>query len=138
MSENSTPSINPPTSTHQGSPATTAVNEDITFTTQLLNEFNAHQEHHISVSSSLMPLVQYVPSSPTLSIQEVALPPPLHIRFNPKGPHPPMSPGTAETILCMEEGVDLDTTTHAMAYSLITTIHQWTNLANQHLEEARI
>src|SRR6266851_790228 len=89
MSENSTPSINPPTSTHQGSPATTAVNEDITFTTQLLNEFNAHQEHHISVSSSLMPLVQYVPSSPTLSIQEVALPPPLHIRFNPKGPHPP-------------------------------------------------
>ena len=50
-----------------------------------------------------------------------------------------MSPGMAKTILCMEEdGEDLNNTAHAMAYGLVTTIHHWTNIANQHLEESHI
>src|SRR6266851_4979215 len=141
MSQNSNPSNNSPASTHQGSPTTTtitAVNEDVNFTTTLLNEFNAWQERHISVLSSA-PLVQYVPSSPSPSVQEVALPPPLHIHFNPKGPHPPMSPSTAKTILRMvEDREDLNTTACTVAYGLATTICRQTNMANQHLEEACI
>ncbi len=47
-----------------------------------------------------------------------------------------MLPGTAKTILYMEDREDLNNTARTMAYGLITTIHQWTNLANQHLKEA--
>jgi len=113
-------------------------NEDTSFATQLLEEFNTQQEHHISVSSSLLS-VQYIPSSPTPSVQEVASPLPLPICINAEGLHPPMSPGTAETILRIaEEGEDLDNTTHTMTYGLITTIHCQTNIANQQLTEACI
>src|SRR6266851_3696327 len=105
MSQNSNLANNSPASMHHGSPTTTYGNDDATFATQLLNKFNTQQEHHISIL--LTSLVQYVPSSPTLSIQEVALPPPLHICINPnpKGPHPPMSPGIAETILHRHGGM---------------------------------
>src|SRR6266851_606211 len=99
MSQNSNLSNNSPALTHHGSPTTICVNNNTSFTTQLLNKFNTRQEHHISISSTS--LVQYAPSSPTSSVQEIALPPPLHICIypDPKGPHLPMSPRTAETIL---------------------------------------
>src|SRR5216683_8336780 len=116
MSGNSNPSINSSTSTHHGSPATTAIDNDATFTTQLLEEFNAQQAHHISVSSSSS--VQHVPHSPTPSMQEVASPPPLHIHINPNPTnlHPPILPGSAETILHMDEGSNLHNTTHTITY----------------------
>src|SRR5216683_5819581 len=98
---------NSPALTCHGSPTTTCVNNNVSFTTQLLNEFNAQQECHISVLSTS--LVQYIPSFPTPSMQEVALLPPLHIHINPnpKGPHLPMLPSTAKTILCMDVGDNL-------------------------------
>jgi hypothetical protein len=44
--------------------------------------------------------IQYVPHSPTPSIQEVS-PPPLRVRLNPpEGKHyAPLSPGSAETLI---------------------------------------
>src|SRR6266851_1105504 len=124
MSGNSNPSINSPASMHHGSPSTTAVGKVTSFTTELLTEFNNHQAHHISVLSTNSS-VQYVPHSPTPSIQEVASPPPLQVCIgtNGIGHYPLISPGSAETILCMEDGNDLHDTAHAVAYSLITTIH---------------
>ncbi len=120
MLENSNPSNNSPMSTRHASPTTTCINNNASFATQLLNEFNAQQECHILVS--LASSVQYVPSSPTLSMQEVASPPPLHVCINPNpnAPHPSMSPSIAKMILCMDQGDDLQTTAHAIAYSLIT------------------
>src|SRR5216683_5722611 len=119
MSQNFNPSNNSPTSTHQDFPTTTtvtAINENTTFATQLLKEFNARQEHHISVSLSA-PSVQYVPSSPSPLTQEVASPPPLHICFNPKGPHPPMLPCIAKTILHMaEDREDLNRVVEGMCH----------------------
>ncbi len=110
--------------------------EDAFFTTQLLEEFNTQQECHISVSSS-SPSIQYVPSSPTPSVQEVASPLPLPFCVNAKGLHPPMLPGIAETILQIaKEGEDLNNTACAVVYSLITTIHCQTNITNQQLTEA--
>src|SRR6266851_5894635 len=98
MSENSNPSNNSPASTCHGSPSTTAVGEDTSFATQLLTEFNNQQAHHISVSSTSSS-IQYVPHSPTLSVQEVASPPLLHVRIapNPEGHYPPISLRLAKT-----------------------------------------
>ena len=121
MSRNSNPSINSPASMHNGSP--TLIGEDTTFTTQLLKEFNTQQTCHISVSSTDS-LVQYVPHSPTPSVQEVASPPPLCICIasDSVGHYPLISPGSAETILYMEVGNDLNNTVHTIAYSLISTV----------------
>src|SRR5216683_313172 len=117
MSKGSNPSNKSPTSTHHGSPSTTTIREDTTFTTQLLKEFNNQQACHISVLSTTSS-VQYVSHSPTLSIQEVTSPPPLQVCINPDptGHYPPISPRSAETILHMNESSDLQTTAHAVAY----------------------
>src|SRR6266851_8410497 len=137
MSENSNPSNNSPASTHHRSPSTTAVGEDTTFTTQLLMEFNNRQNRHISVLSTSFS-IQYVPHSPTPSVQEVTSPPPLHIHItpDPMGHCPPISPRLAKTILHIDESSNLQDTTHAIAYGLISTVHQQTATTDQNLAEA--
>src|SRR6266851_10115909 len=121
MSGNLNPSINSPTSpTSTSHELNTLVGEDAQFVTNLLQDFNDQQTRHISVSSTNSS-VQYIPHSPTPSIQEVASPPPLQVCIGTNGVrhYPLISPGSAETILCMEDGNDLHDTAHAVAYSLI-------------------
>src|SRR5216684_5678535 len=120
MSGNSNPSINSPASTSHE--LDTLVGDDAIITANLLQEFNDHQACHISVSSTDSS-VQYVPHSPTPSIQEVASPPPLRVRITADGVghYPPISPGSAETLLCMEDN-NLTNTARAIAYSLISTV----------------
>src|SRR5216683_2950179 len=134
MSGNSNPSINSPASSNYE--LATLVEEDTTFATRLLQEFNDQQTYHILVSSTDS-LVQYVPHSPTPSIQEVASPPLLCIHIAPDSisHHPPISPGLAKTILRMEDN-NFTNTAHAIAYGLITTVHQHTTLTNQRLTKA--
>src|SRR5216684_5192686 len=135
MLGNSNPSINSPTSSNHE--LDTLIGEDAQFATNLLQEFNDRQTRHISVSSTDSS-VQYVPHSPTPSIQEVASLPPLRVRIGTDGVshYPPISPGLAETILHMEDH-DLTDTAHAVAYSLILTVRRRTALTNQCLAEAR-
>src|SRR6266851_8861042 len=135
MSGNSNPSINSPASTNHE--LDTLVGEDAQFAANLLQEFNARQTHHILVSSTDSS-VQYVPHSPTPSVQEVASPPPLQVRIaaDGVGHYPPISPGSAETLLCMEDS-DLTDTAHAIAYGLISTVRRHTALTDQHLGKAR-
>src|SRR6266851_1589801 len=120
MSGNSSPSINSLASTHHK--LDTLVGEDAQFTTNLLQEFNDRQVHHISISSTDSS-VQYVPHSPTPSVQEVASPPLLRVRITTDsvGHYPPVSPGSAETLLHMEDN-DLTNTARAITYSLISTV----------------
>src|SRR5216683_6567597 len=120
MSGNSNPSINSLASTDHE--LDTLVGEDAQFTANLLQESNNRQTRHISVSSTDLS-VQYVPHSPTPSIQEVALPPPLRVRITTDGVghYPPISPGSAETLLRMEDN-DLTDTAWAVAYGLISTV----------------
>ena len=76
--------------------------------------------------------------SPTPSVQEVT-PPPLHVRIHhpPRGgPYPPISPGTAETVLRMEDE-ELTDTARAVSFGLCTTIRRRTAIAQQHLAESR-
>src|SRR6266853_3794113 len=122
MSGNSNPSINSPASTTHRSPSVTAIGEDTSFATQLLTEFNNHQACHISISS-MDSSIQYVPCSLTLSVQEVASPPPLQVHIAPdtKGHYPPILPRSAETILRMEDSNNLHDTAHAVIYGLIST-----------------
>src|SRR6266851_4757414 len=98
MSGNSNPSINSPTSTNHE--LDTLIREDAAFATRLLQEFNDQQTCHISILSTDSS-VQYIPHSPTPSIQEVTSPPPLHIHITPDGVghHPLISSSSAETIL---------------------------------------
>src|SRR6266853_27250 len=135
MSGNSNPSINSPAFTRNESPM--LIGEDATFTTQILQQFNDQQTHHISVSSTDSS-VQYISHSPTSSIQEVQLPPPLciHIAPNSIGHHPPISPGLAETLLRMEEGDNLNDTTHAITYGLISMVCQHIVVSDQRLTKA--
>src|SRR5712671_4459276 len=109
MSGNSNPSINSPASTSHD--LDTLVGDDAIIAANLLQEFNDRQAHHISVSSTDSS-VQYVPHSPTPSIQEIASPPPLQIRLTTSGVghYPPISPGSAETLLHMEDDNLTDTT----------------------------
>src|SRR5216683_4427425 len=102
MSRNSNPSINSPASTSHE--LDTLVGEDAQFATNLLQEFNDHQACHISILSTDSS-VQYVPRSPTPSVQEVTSPPPLRvcIAADSVGHYPPISPGSAETLLRMED-----------------------------------
>src|SRR6266851_1436003 len=120
MSGNSNPSINSPTSTNHK--LNTLTREDTQFTTRLLQEFNAQQTHHISVLSTNSS-VQYVPHSPTLSIQEVTSPPPLRVHISTNGVrhYPPISPSLAKTILHMEDS-NLTDTAHAVTYGLISMV----------------
>src|SRR6266851_2991878 len=120
MSGNSNPSINSPASTNHE--LDTLVGEDTQFAANILQEFNDRQACHISVSSTDS-LVQYVPHSPTPSVQEVSSPPPLRVRITTGGVghYPPISSGSAETLLRMEDN-DLTDTTRAIAHSLISMI----------------
>src|SRR5216683_1168126 len=135
MSGNSNPSINSPASTSHE--LDTLVGEDTQFATNILQEFNDCQACHISVSSTDSS-VRYVPHSPTPSVQEVPSPPPLRVRITTDGVghYPPISPGSAETLLRMEDN-DLTDTACAIAHGLISTIRQHTTISNQHLTEAQ-
>src|SRR5712671_4523206 len=116
MFRNSNLSINSPASTNHE--LDTLVREDAQFTTNLLQEFNNRQTRHISISSTDLS-VQYVLHSPTPSVQEAASLPPLRVRIatDGMGHYPPISPGSAETLLRMEDN-DLTDTAHAVAYGL--------------------
>src|SRR5216683_4209358 len=122
MSGNSNPSINSPALTNHE--LDTLVGDDTIIAVNLLQEFNDRQARHISISSTDSSSVQYVPHSPTPSIQELLSPPPLRVRITTEGvaPFPPISPGSAATLLRMEDDSLMDTT-WAVANSLIATIH---------------
>src|SRR6266851_8170228 len=109
MSGNSNPSINSPASSHHD--LDTLVGEDAQFTANILQEFNNQQTHHISISSSDSS-VQYVPRSPTPSVQELPSPPPLRVCLTTDGVghYPLISPRSAATLLCMEDNTLTDTT----------------------------
>src|SRR6266853_2569386 len=135
MSGNLNPSINSPASTNHE--LDTLIGDDANVAANLLQEFNARQVRHISVSSSESE-VQYVPHSPTPSVQELSSPPPLRVRITAAGVahYPPISPGSAATLLSMEND-SLTTTTRAVAYGLISTVNRRSTVADQRLAEAR-
>ncbi len=136
MSGNSNPSINSPASTNHE--LDTLVGDDAIIAANLLQEFNDRQARHISVSSSDSASVQYVPHSPTPSIQELSSPPPLRVHITTEGVahYPPISPGSAATLLRMEDN-SLTDTTRAVANGLISTIHRRSAVADQRLAESR-
>src|SRR5216683_1338404 len=136
MSGNSNPSINSPASTNHE--LDTLVGDDAIIAANLLQEFNDRQARHISVSSSTDSSVQYVPHSPTPSVQELSSPPPLRVRISAEGVahYPPVSSGSAATLLRMEDD-SLNDTTRAVANSLISTIHRRSAVADQRLTESR-
>src|SRR6266853_1949667 len=135
MSGNSNPSINSPASSHHD--LDTLVGDDAIIAANLLQEFNDRQNRHISVSSSESE-VQYVPHSPTPSVQELLSPPPLRVRLTAAGVvhYPPISPGSAATLLRMEDS-SLTDTTRAVAHGLIATINRRSGVADQRLAESR-
>src|SRR5713101_10035169 len=135
MSGNSNPSINSPASTSND--LTTLVGDDAIIAANLLQEFDNRQVRHISVSSSESE-VQYVPHSPTPSVQELSSPPPLRVRITTAGVahYPPISPGSAATLLCMEDD-SLTDTTRAVAHGLIATIQRRSTTVDQRLTESR-
>ncbi len=135
MSGNSNPSINSPASTDHE--LDTLVRDDAIIAANLLQEFNDCQARHISVSSTESS-APYVPHSPTPSIQELPSPPTLQVRLTTAGVghYPPISPGSAATLLRMEDD-SLTDTTHAVAHGLIATIHRRSTTADQCLAESR-
>src|SRR6266851_21387 len=135
MSGNSNPSINSPASSNHE--LNTLVGDEALIATNLLQEFNDRQARHISVSSSESE-VQYVPHSPTPSVQELPSPPPLRVRLTAAGvaQYPPISPRSAATLLRMEND-SLTDTTRAVAHGLISTINRRSVVADQRLAEAR-
>src|SRR6267154_1112829 len=135
MSGNSNLSINSPASTNHE--LDTLVGDDAIIAANLLQEFNNRQARHISVSSSESE-VQYVPHSPTPSVQELPSPPPLRVRISADGVahFPPVSPGSAATLLRMEDA-SLTDTTRAVAHGLIATIQRRNTAADQRLAESR-
>src|SRR6267154_6563764 len=122
MSGNSNPSINSPASTSHE--LDTLVGDDTIIAANLLQEFNNRQNRHISISSTDSS-VQHVPHSPTPSIQELSSPPPLRVCLTTEGVghYPPISPGSAATLLHMEND-SLTDTTRAVAHGLIATIQR--------------
>src|SRR6266851_6692739 len=136
MSGNSNLSINSPASTNHE--LDTLVGDDAIIAANLLQEFNDQQARHISVSSTDLSSVQYVPHSPTPSVQELSSPPPLQVRITTEGVahYPPISPGSAATLLRMEDD-SLTETTRAVAHGLISTINRRSAVADQHLAESQ-
>src|SRR5216683_6141855 len=136
MSGNSNPSINSPASTNHE--LDTLVGDDAIMAANLLQEFNDRQARHISVSSSTDSSVQYVPHSPTPSVQELPSPPPLRVHITAEGVahSPPISPGSAATLLRTEDD-SLTDTMRAVANGLIATIHHRSAVADQRLVESR-
>ena len=81
--------------------------------------------------------MQYVPHSPTPSVQEV-LPPPLRVRINPPPggePYAPLSPGSAETLIRLS-GDKFSKIAHTVAYGLAATVERRTTIATQQLTTA--
>src|SRR5712671_7265552 len=115
MSGNSNPSINSPASTDHE--LDTLVGDDAVIAANLLQEFNDRQARHISVSSTES--TPYAPHSPTPSVQELPSPPALRIRLTTAGVghYPLISPGSAATLLRMEDD-SLTNTTRAIAHGL--------------------
>jgi len=113
--------------THSSSPDAPApsyyTNDPITIDQDLIEEVLTIQAHYNAPSPTHS--VQYVPSSPTPSIQEVD-PPPLHVRINQAaegGPYPPLSPGSAKTIIRMGGDEEFRATAQAVMFGLVATIH---------------
>jgi hypothetical protein len=82
--------------------------------------------------------VQYVPHSPTPSVQEVS-PPPLRVRINPPPEgesYAPLSPGSAETLICLS-GDEFSEIACTVAYGLAATVERRTTIAAQQLTAAR-
>ena len=82
--------------------------------------------------------VQYVPHSPTPSVQEVS-PPLLRVCVNlpPEGgPYAPLSPGSAETLIHLS-GDKFSEIARTVAYGLAATVEQRTTIAAQQLTAAR-
>ena len=121
MSGNSNPSINSPALTDHE--LNTLVGDDAIIAANLLQEFNDRQTRHISVSSTASS--PYVPHSPTPSVQELPSPPTLRVRLTTAGVghYPPISPGSAATLLRMEDD-SLTDMMHAVAHGLIATIQR--------------
>src|SRR6266853_1491004 len=136
MSGNSNPSINSPASTSHE--LDTLIGDKAIIAANLLQEFNDRQARHISVSSTDSSSVQYVPHSPTPSVQELPSPPPLRVRLTAEGVahYPPVSPGSAATLLRLED-TSLTDTTRAVAHGLIATIQRRSTVADQRLTELR-
>src|SRR5229473_7132928 len=136
MSGNSNPSINSPASSNHD--LDTLVSDDAIIAANLLQEFNDRQACHISISSTDSASVQYVPHSPTPSVQELPSPPTLRVRLTTAGVghYPPISPGSAATILRMEDD-SLTDTARAIAHGLIVTIQRRSTVADQRLTESR-
>src|SRR6266851_4399168 len=135
MSGNSNPSINSPASTSHE--LDTLVGDDTIIAANLLQEFNNRQNRHISISSTDSS-VQHVPHSPTPSVQELPSPPGLRVCLTTEGVghYPPISPGSAATLLRMEDD-SLTDTTRAVAHGLIATIQRRSTVADQRLAESR-
>src|SRR6266853_369843 len=136
MSGNSNLSINSPASSNHE--LDTLVGDDAIITANLLQEFNDRQARHISVSSSTDSSVQYVPHSPTPPVHELSSPPPLRVCITAEGVahYPPISSGSAATLLRMEDD-SLTDNTWAIANGLISTIHRRSAVADQRLAESR-
>src|SRR5216684_288444 len=136
MSRNSNPSINSPASTNHE--LDTLVGDDAIIAANLLQEFNDRQARHISVSSTDSSSVQHVPHSPTPSVQELPSPPGLRVCLTTEGVghYPPISPGSATTLLRMEDS-SLTDTTRAVTHGLIATIERRSTVADQCLAESR-
>jgi hypothetical protein len=80
--------------------------------------------------------VQYVPHSPTPSVQEVS-PPPLRVRVNPPNEgYAPLSPRSAQTLICLSEE-EFSEVTRTVAFGLAATVERRTNIAAQQITEAR-
>jgi hypothetical protein len=79
--------------------------------------------------------VQYVPHSPTPSVQEVS-PPPLHVRVNPPNEgYAPLSPGSAQTLIRLSEE-EFSEVARTVALGLAATVERRTNIAAQQITEA--
>jgi hypothetical protein len=81
--------------------------------------------------------IQYIPHSPTPSVQEVS-PPPLRVCLNPSEgePYAPLSPGSAETLICLS-GDEFSEIARTVAYGLAATVERCTTIAAQQLTAAR-
>ena len=81
--------------------------------------------------------IQYVPHSPTPSVQEVS-PPPLRVRLNPPEgeSYAPLSPGSAETLIRLS-GDEFSEIARTVAYGLTATVERRTTIATQQLTAAR-
>ena len=80
--------------------------------------------------------VQYVPRSPTPSVQEVS-PPPLHVQVNPPNEgYAPLSPGSAQMLIRLSEE-EFSEVARTVAFGLTATVERRTNIAAQQITEAR-